>query len=277
MPYKVKSAIVRNFLNTSLRTKLLLTFLIVVIVPIVLFAIFSEKLIAQKVHEEIQKATDQNLETVWLQYYVRADQMRYGMLQATEAVEKGIQDHDQPFLKNRMTLWKNTRPYVDVWIIVDRNRKVIARINSNTAGDFFELNGVVEKAMINNHPVISTEVMPKELLLLEGENLAKEIVIPIRKDGADRYDPGRETESDALMLTVVVPVMDENNVIGAIITGDILNKDNFIPNAILSKIPGSMMTIAKDGVRISTTVTNITTAVPLNITSCSSDVLHKSR
>ena len=257
MPYEVKSAIVRNFLNTSLRTKLLLTFLVVVIVPIVLFAIFSEKLIAQKVHEEIQKATDQNLETVWLQYYVRADQMRYGMLQATEAVEKGIQDHDQPFLKNRMTLWKNTRPYVDVWIIVDRNRKVIARLNSNTAGDFFELNGVVEKAMINNHPVISTEVMPKELLLLEGENLAKEIVIPIRKEGAEIYDPGRETESDALILTVVVPVMDENNVIGAIITGDILNKDHFIPNAILSKIPGSMMTIAKDGVRISTTVTNI--------------------
>ena len=51
MPYEVKSAIVRNFLNTSLRTKLLLTFLVVVIVPIVLFAIFSEKLIAQKVHE----------------------------------------------------------------------------------------------------------------------------------------------------------------------------------------------------------------------------------
>ncbi|MEK6561375.1 MAG: ATP-binding protein, partial [Nitrospirota bacterium] len=257
MPYNVKSTIVRNLLNTSLSTKLILTFLIVVTVPIVFFAIFSEKLIAKKVHEEIRKATDQNLETVWLQYYVRADQMRYGMLQATEAVERGIQEHDQLFLRNKMTLWKNTRPYVDVWIIVDRESKVIARLNSNTAGDFFELNGVVEKAMINNHPVISTEVMPKELLLMEGENSAKEIVIPIRKDGAERYDPGRGTESDALMLTVVVPVMDENNVIGAIITGDILNKDNFIPNAILSKIPGSMVTIAKDGVSIATTITDI--------------------
>ncbi len=257
MPYNVKSTIVRNLLNTSLSTKLILTFLIVVTVPIVLFAIFSEKLIAKKIYEEIQKTTTQNLETVWLQYYVRADQMRYGMLQATEAVEKGIQEHNQLFLRNKMMLWKNTRPYVDVWIIVDSERKVISRFNSERAGDYFDLNGVVEKAIKNNYPVISTEVMPKELLLLEGENLAKEIVIPISKDGAEKYDPGRETESDALMLTVVVPVMDEHNVIGAIITGDILNKDNFIPNAILSKIPGSMVTIAKDGVRIATTITDI--------------------
>jgi len=257
MPYKVQNTIIRRFLNSSLRTKFLLTFLIIVIVPIVLFAVFSERLISKKIHEEIQKETDQNLETVWLQYYVRADQMKYGMLQATESVERGILNHDHIFLRNKMRLWKNTRPYVDIWIVVNREHKVIARLNSDRTGDFFDLNGIVEKALISQSPVISTEVMPEGLLLLEGENLARDIAVPVRMDESDKYDPGRKIVNDALMLTVVVPVMDDHNVVGAIITGDILNKDNFIPNTILSKIPDSMVAIARDGVRIATTATDV--------------------
>src|SRR3990172_8878727 len=256
MPYKVQNTIIRRFLNSSLRTKFLLTFLIIVIVPIVLFAVFSERLISKKILAEIQKETDQNLETVWLQYYVRADQMKYGMLQATESVERGILNHDHIFLRNKMRLWKNTRPYVDIWIVVDRNRKVIARLNSDRAGDFFDLNGIVEKALISQSPVISTEVMPEELLLLEGETLARDIAIPVRMGESNKYDPGRKIVNDAMMLTVVVPVMDDHNIVGAIITGDILNNDNFIPNTILSKIPDSMVTIARDGVRVATTVTD---------------------
>src|SRR3972149_293022 len=177
MPYKVQNTIIRRFLNTSLRTKLLVTLLIVVIVPIAFFAVFSERLISKKIHEEIQKETDQNLETVWLQYYVRADQMKYGMLQATESVERGILNHDHIFLRNKMMEWKNTRPYVDVWIMVDREGKVIARLNSKTAGDFFDLNGIVEMALTKQSPVVSTEVMMEELLLLENEYLARATAI----------------------------------------------------------------------------------------------------
>ena len=257
MPYKVQNTIIRRFLNTSLRTKLLVTLLIVVIVPITFFAVFSERLISKKIHEEIQKETDQNLETVWLQYYVRADQMRYGMLQAAESVEQGILNHDHIFLRNKMMEWKNTRPYVDVWIMVDREGKVIARLNSKTAGDFFDLNGIVERALTSQSPVVSTEIMPEKLLLLENEYLARATAITVRKTGADNYEPGRETVNDALMLTVVVPVMDNHKIVGAIITGDILNNDNFIPNTISSKIPDSMVTIAQNGVRIATTVTDV--------------------
>src|SRR4030067_492123 len=236
MPYNVKNTIIRRFLNTSLRTKFLVTFLIIVIIPIVLFAVFSERLISKKIHAEIQRETEQNLETVWLQYYVRADQMRYGMLQAAESVEQGILNHDHIFLRNKMMEWKNTRPYVDVWIMVDREGKVIARLNSKTAGDFFDLNGIVERALTSQSPVVSNEIMPEKLLLLENEYLARATAITVRKTGADNYEPGRETVNDALMLTVVVPVMDNHKIVGAIITGDILNNDNFIPTTISYKI-----------------------------------------
>ncbi len=258
MPYKNKFPIFRRFLNTSLRTKLLFTFLMVVIVPVILLALFSERLIAEKIHAEIRKETDLNLKTVWMQYYVRADQMKYGMLQAAESVERGIQNRDHSYLRNKMKEWKITRPYVDVWIIVDRDGRVIARLNSNSAGDYFDLNGIVEKALIKQSPVVSTEIMPQELLLLEGDSLAREISIEIRKTETDNYGPDREIVNDALMLTVVIPVMDDHNVVGAIITGDVLNNDNFIPNTVMSIIPDSMVTIAMRGVRITTSANNET-------------------
>lgn len=242
--------------NASLKTKLLAAFLSVVIVPMVLTAIVTERLTAQKLRQEIETDTEQNLEAAWIQYYVRADQMKYGMLQAAELVETAIIRHDKSFIRGQMTHWKNKRPYVDIWAVVDKDRRVISRLNSENTGDIFELNGVVNKAMTTGETVISTEVMPRGLLQKEDDKLAEDIAIPVElQNRPGEYNPGYPVENDALMVTVVVPVFDASgtgNVVGAIITGDILNKDNFVPDTLASKIPDSHTTITKNGVRIAT-------------------------
>lgn len=267
-------SILQKFYDTTLRTKLIVPFLLVVIAPMILIGVISERLIARKVHEEIQKAAEQNLDAAWIQYYVRADQMKFGMLQAVEVVEHAILEKDKAFLREKMRYWKSRRPYVDLWIIVDREGRVIARLNSERSGDPLDLNGVVKKALSTGDSVISTEVVPREVLLKEGEKLADDIVVPVMKpDHEDGYPMDRPAETDALMLTVVVPVMDREGVIGAIITGDILNRDNFVPDTIAAKIPGALATITKNGVRIATTIPNeagrraIGTTVPLDVIS----------
>lgn len=244
------------FTNASIKTKLLAPFLLVVIVPMVLTAIVTERLITQKLHREIENSTEQNLEAAWIQYYVRADQMKFGMLQAAELTGTAIINNDKAFLRNKMAYWKIKRPYVDVWIIVNKEGRVIARLNSENSGDIFDLNGIVSKALTTGEPVVSTEVMPAKMLLKESNKLAEEVAIPVlfQKSG-EEYNPGYSTETDALMVTAVVPVFDGNGthkVVGAIITGDILNKDNFVPDTIIAKIPGSYATISKNGIRIST-------------------------
>ena len=124
-------------------------------------------------------------------------------------------------------------------MVVDKDRRVIARLNSDNSGDTININGLIEKALISGEAVISTEIISNEQLLKESEALANEVAIPINtKDTEVEYKTDSTIESDALMLTVVVPVMDQNSVIGAIITGDILNKDNFVPDTITKKIPG---------------------------------------
>lgn len=198
---------------------------------------------------------EQNLNTVWTQYYIRADQMKFGLLQLTEEAETAILKRDKTLLRERLNNWKKNRPYVDIWTIVDPEGKVLARVNSEESGDILGLNSVVEKALSTGSPVVSTEVVPREVLLKEGEGLANEIIIPVISSPRDgEYRPKSASVTDALMLTVVVPVKDKDGVVGALVAGDIFNKDNFVPDAVTTKIPGTFSTIVKDGVRIATTL-----------------------
>jgi signal transduction histidine kinase/HAMP domain-containing protein len=146
-------------------------------------------------------------------------------------------------------------PYVDIWTIVDPEGKVLARVNSEESGDLLDLNSVVEKALSAGSPVTSTEVVPREMLLKEGEGFANEFIIPVISNPREgEYRPKSGSVTDALMLTVVVPVKDKDGIVGAIVAGDILNKDNFVPDAVSAKVPGAFSTIVKDGVRVATTL-----------------------
>ncbi|MBI5407627.1 MAG: cache domain-containing protein [Nitrospirae bacterium] len=247
------------FYNTTLRTKLIVIFLLLVLVPTTLIALFSERLIRQKLGEEVRHAMEQNVQGMWTQYYIRANQMKFGMLQVTGEVETAILKRDKVLLRAKLNSWKKNRPYVDTWTIVDLEGKVLARLNSEESGDLLDLNGLVDKALSTARPVISTEVVPRETLLKEGEGFANEIIIPVISSPSNReYRPKSASITDALMLTVVVPVKDKNGIVGAIIAGDILNKDNFVPDAVAAEAPGTFSSIVKDGVRIAT---NLQTAV----------------
>lgn len=253
-----KRGFIQRFHDLPLRTKLIAAFLLVVAVPMVFVAVISNRLISSKVQEEIEKSIEYNLDAAWIQYYVRADQMKFGMLQVSETVENAILTGNKAGLRNNLLHWKSKRPYVDIWLVVDRDRKVIARMNSDESGDLFELNGIVDKAISSGSPVVSTEVVPRAILLKEGNKLADEIVIPVIPDDPadERHKLLPRAITDALVVTVVVPVMDDGGVIGAMVSGDILNRDNFVPDTLAAKIPGLLAAIAKDGVRIATTIPN---------------------
>ena len=60
-------------------------------------------------------------------------------------------------------------------------------------------------------------------------------------------------ERRALAVVVVTPVLDEKkDIIGAIVVGDILNNDSYIPDEMAGKVHGLNTTIAMDGLRIAT-------------------------
>ncbi len=247
--------LIEYFDRRTMGFKLTVIFLSVILIPMMLLAYISYRVIDSRLMKDSDERISYGLKSAWTEYYVRGEQMRYGMLQAAsmEEIKTAIDTHDAVYLKKMMTRWKQMRPYVDIWEVTDEKGVVLARLNSDYSGDRLDFNGMVPSAMSNGEPKISTEVIGKEILKREGNELSDLAVVP------DGFGPQKEkpasSPSIVIALMVVTPVMDENNrPIGSIITGDILNNDNYIPDTVAYKNPGLFTTISVNGIRIASNV-----------------------
>ena len=240
----------------NIGSKFILSFLIVTLVPTILLAFLTTTIISNSKKDDAQETINHNLKAAWMQYYARAYQMQYGMLQAsTESyIKEAIVNRDQAFLKNQMAAWKKFRPYVDLWSIVDERARSIASNNAAKTGIHLSFNGLVEKAIKNKTSSISSEAVSRDILVQEALVDKARVPAPAGKNG----NPGAKELEEGIMLLVVTPVMDAGNkVIGAIITGDLINNDPFIPDTLAESIPGSLVTIAMGETQITTNVVDM--------------------
>jgi len=192
----------------------------------------------------------------WTEYNIHGEQMRYGMMQAasTEDIAEAIKKANKSYLKKIMARWKDKRQYVDIWMIVNKDREVIARLNSEEAGDVLDINGLVKEAIQTRTQLTSTGIISSGVLEREGVAFQKQFIVPVISSAlTDEYKrPGGNIEENALAFVVVTPVHENSRVAGAIITADIMNNDDYIPNAVADKMPGLITTVAMDGLRITT-------------------------
>lgn len=227
--------------------KLTAIFIVVVLAPMLLLAFVSYRIIDARLMEHARAEVSNGMKTAWTEYFIRGEQMRYGMLQASsmEEIKKAVAKGDAEYLRKVMTQWSQMRPYVDIWAVTDGDGRVIARINSQFSGDSLLLGGMVPHAMKSKTPQVSTEIIPADVIKLEGNTVAEMSALP------DGTGPG--TEVDVLALTVVTPVLDDSqSAIGAIVTADVLNNDSFVPETVAYQLPGLYTTITAGGRRITT-------------------------
>ena len=226
--------------------KLTVVFVMVVLAPMLLLAFVSYKVIDARLMEHARDEVTNGVKAAWSEYYSRGEQMRYGMLQAAsmEEIKKAVSRGDAEYLRKVMTQWRQMRPYVDIWAITDANGRVMARTNSQFKGDDLKLGGLIPHAMKTRVPLVSTEIIPGEVIKLEGNSVAEMAAFPEGANGAP---------SEVIALTVVTPVVDDaQNPIGAIVTADVLNNDNFVPDMVSFKFPGLFTTITAGGRRVTT-------------------------
>lgn len=218
-----------------IRSKLFLSYILLVAVSIGLLTAISISEVSGKIEKETTETLDHHLDLALKQYYVRAEQMRLGMLQAasTREIRDGITRGDTDFLRERILLWKGYRPYVDIWLIVDGTGKVLARLGQDKGGSA-SFNGVVEEAMDSKTPVVSTELLGREELGREGV-----------------MDAGYLVNNRGMAVIVATPVLRDGEPIGAIVTGDLLNGDSFVAEELQDIIAEAKVAIVQGGVVVS--------------------------
>lgn len=245
----------------NIYSKLTLSFLAVTLVPTILLALLTTTIIGSSKKSDAQESINSNLKAAWMQYYARPYQIQYGMLQASteEHIQKAIMLNDAAFLSTQLKKWKKYRPYVDLWAVVDSKGRVIASYNNYKPGSPLTLKGLVNRALERKSSVISTEAVTYQHLKNAG--LAEEAFVPLitapsENDMTGAASDVKESEEgmrDGLVIFVVTPVMDNRGrTTGAIITGDLLNNDTYVPDSLEESIPGSLVTISIGGVQVST-------------------------
>lgn len=243
----------RFFGDRTLYYKLTVAFVLATMIPMLLLAYTSYMVIDSRLYREAGEKLDMGMKTAWAEYKARGEQMRYGMLQAAlqGEISNSIYRGDSKYLKEMMIKWKEKRPYVDIWIIVDNKGKVISRLNGEIKDDLFEVNGLVETALTSGKTFISTEILSEDILDREGEVIHKQFAPLINpEDAGDRFKEG-----DDMALMVVTPVLDgSQKPVGAIITGDVLNNDTAVPDVVSNRFPWLSASIVMNGMRISTNI-----------------------
>src|SRR3989338_705534 len=117
--------------------KLTSVFLLVILIPMTLLAFISYRVVDSILVSKAEEKIAIGLKAAWTEYYTRADQMLYGMLQAVTSreIKDAVVRFDRTYLKKVLRDWKEKRPYVDIWTIVDPGSRVIVRLNGPDAGD----------------------------------------------------------------------------------------------------------------------------------------------
>ncbi len=248
----------KYFDDMTLGFKLTVAFLAVILVPMAILSYASYKVINSRLMKDARDKAGMGLKAAWTEYYARGEQMRYGMLQAAamEDIKAAVARRDKAYLKKMMSTWKRMRPYVDVWCVVDGDGVVIARLNGDYSGDALALNGLVSDALKSAEPKISTEILGRELLWLEGNELMERVSPhPAGHDSAGLTQDVRQPPDEALALMVVTPVLSESNrPVGAIVAGDVLNNDSHLPEAVAQRFQDFFATVSLKGARVSTSL-----------------------
>jgi len=118
-----------------------------------------------------------------------------------------------------------------ILLVVDANGRVLVRAAGDKAGDQLLVNGFLERVMATGIAAKSLEIWPAEELANESINLDDEVVVQRQPTPGSKqaWRPIPE-ERDALAQVIVVPITQDDTVIGAFVSSILLNRNNEVPD-----------------------------------------------
>ena len=250
----------------SLRTKLVLSFLFVVIAGGVLSSLIGTQLVAKTIILQAQNKVKHDLSIARLVYSESLDHVRY-VVQLTasgrtipEYLQSGRLKTLQDFLVQRRKEYG-----LDMLTLTDERGRVMMRTyHPFHTGDDRSADPLIQKALAGE-TVSSTVIVSRQELLAEGSDLAERaFIVPIPTPKASER-PVEEGDY-GMLLKAAVPVLDgTGRLLGALYGGVLLNRNYEIVDKVRGLLYGEgrydgkemgTATIFLGGLRISTNVRN---------------------
>jgi len=210
----------------SLRTKLVLSFLGVIVLGGILSLIFGSRLVRETLLSQAQAKVRHDLSSAWMVFDEKMDDIKdiVRLTAAREGISDALQGGKRDVLLRYLSRVR-TENGLDVLNLLDRQGRVFLRVRSpEAAGDDRSKDPLVRLAL-ERRTVAGARVVSREELQREDERLAAQALLEyIPTPKAAPREELRETSG--LMLGAAVPVIGANGaLLGALEGGILLNRN----------------------------------------------------
>ncbi|MBD3413117.1 MAG: HAMP domain-containing protein, partial [Candidatus Aminicenantes bacterium] len=210
----------------SLRKKIILSFLLVILFGGVITLILGSRLIRETLISQAQDKVKHDLSSAWMVFNEKISDIKE--LVSLTSTRKTLQESIKS--KNYVSLSKYLNHLrkdfgLDILNVADSQGKIIIRTqNPGETGDDQSNDIIIKKALAKDVSA-SSQLIPREELLKEGKDLANRAVIDI-KPTPKATESSKTRETRGMILKAASPILDEqNNLLGVLYGAVLINKD----------------------------------------------------
>ena len=262
-----RRAVERSAFRISIATKLILSFLLIIVITSAVFSVVGVQVIGDRVVSEAQERvrTDLNAAREIYVNSLRVISHEVRFVSDRTFVRDGSAYRDRRNLAEKLKASKE-RESLDVLTITDRTGRVLLRTgNYDLFGDDQSHDKVVRSVLLKREPVASTCIVSADELRKESPALVEKAYLKFIETPMARAREEKE-ETSGLMLKAAAPIYDfESRFIGVVYGGVLVNrnfeivdkvKETVFQNVVYEGSDIGTATIFLDDLRVSTNVKN---------------------
>ena len=216
-----------KFPALSLRTKLILSFLIVIIIGGLLSLSFGSRLVKDTIIHEAQVKVKHDLSAAWMVFNEKLSDIKevVSLTAAREGLHETIKNNDKDSILRNLNRVREENG-LDILNLTDKNGIVVIRTREpDVRGDDQSRDEIVREALKNGE-IAYPQIVPREELLKEGKDLADQAYMEFIDTPKAAPRPENK-ETSGMMLKAAATVRDENGTILGIMYGGILLNRNY--------------------------------------------------
>jgi two-component system NtrC family sensor kinase len=214
-------------MRITLKTKLVVSFLVVVTITGVIAAIVGVRLIGEGIVRQAQEKVRLDLNSARVIYNHKLKDIEdvVSFTSIRGSIKNALSQENLEILNQSLGEVRE-KAGLDILTIADGTGRVVFRSsNPKTYGDSQTDDELISRALSEKKIIASTQIVSQEELLKEGEDLARRARIALIY--TPKAKPGQENEeTSGMMLKAAAPIFDDNGLlIGALYGGNLINRN----------------------------------------------------
>jgi len=211
----------------SLRTKLILSFLAVIVLGGVLSLFIGSKLIRNTLLTQAQAKVRHDLSSAWMVFNEKVSTIKeiVTLTAAREGIRGALQTGEKGILINYLGRVRSENG-LDILTLLDREGRVLLRTRSSDVASDDQSQDEIARLALEQKTVAGPQIIPRGELLKESKTLADQALMDIIP--TPMAAPRAESqETSGMMLKAAAPVLNETGALIGVLYGGILLNRNY--------------------------------------------------